>query len=133
MQCSHEDSGLSLIQNMDRGTCDNLHEGKVYMVTLCPSSIIVVSIDASRLRSSLSKPGSSPRQRTLRCFSLAIFVDVRLRETVVIVCDCRTISLIMIFLCLGYIHFGGKGTLNFSTDKTGECSILGIFPNIRRK
>ena len=38
---------------------------------------------------------------------------------VVIVCDCCTISLIAIFLCLGYIHFGGKGTHNFSTDKTG--------------
>ena len=49
---------------------------------------------------------------------------------VVIVCDCCTISLIAIFLCLGYIHFGGKGTHNFSTGKTGGCSILGIFPNI---
>ena len=57
--------------------------------------------------------------------SLAIFVDVRLRETVVIICDCRTISLITIFLCLGYIHFGGKGTHNFSTEETGGCSILG--------
>ena len=36
-------------------------------------------------------------------------------------------------LCLGYIHFGGKGTHNFSTGKTGGCSILGIFPNIRCK
>jgi hypothetical protein len=44
---------------------------------------------------------------------------------VVIVCDCCTISLIAIFLCLGYIHFGGKGTHNFSTDKTGEGSISG--------
>ena len=42
---------------------------------------------------------------------------------VVIVCDCCTISLIAIFLCLGYIHFGGKDTHNFSTDKTGGCSI----------
>ena len=66
-------------------------------------------------------------------FILAIFVDVRLRETVVIVCDCRTISLITIFLSLGYIHFGGKGTHNFSTDKTGGCSISGFFPNIRCK
>ena len=40
---------------------------------------------------------------------------------VVIVCDCCTISLIAIFLCLGYIHFGGKGTHNFSTDKMGEA------------
>ena len=52
---------------------------------------------------------------------------------VVIVCDCCTISLIAIFLCLGYIHFGGKGTHNFSTDKTGGCSISVFFPNIRCK
>ena len=52
---------------------------------------------------------------------------------VVIVCDCCTISLIAIFLCLGYIHFGGKGTHNFSTDKTGGCSISGLFPHIRSK
>ena len=58
---------------------------------------------------------------------------IRLRETIVIICDCCTISLIAIFLCLGYIHFGGKGTHNFSTDKTGGGSILGICPNIRRK
>ncbi len=44
---------------------------------------------------------------------------------VVIVCDCCTISLIAIFLCLGYIHFGGKGTHNFSTDKMGGGSISG--------
>ena len=56
-----------------------------------------------------------------------------LSRTEVIICDCCTISLIAIFLCLGYIHFGGKGTHNFLTGKTGGCSILGIFPNIRRK
>ena len=36
---------------------------------------------------------------------LSIFVDVRLRETIVIIGDCSTVSLITIFLCLGYIHF----------------------------
>ena len=51
---------------------------------------------------------------------------------VVIVCDCCTISLIAIFLCLGYIHFGGKGTHNFSTDKTGGGEHFGG-PNNRRK
>ena len=45
-------------------------------------------------------------------FSLAIFVDVRLRETVVIVCDCRTISLITIFLCLGELSGFGKDERN---------------------
>ena len=44
---------------------------------------------------------------------------------VVIVCDCCTISLIAIFLCLGYIHFGGKGTHNFSTDKMGGGAFRG--------
>ena len=81
----------------------------------------------------LAKTGKFSKAKDTTMFSLAIFVDVRLRETVVIVCDCRTISLIAIFLCLGYIHFGGKGTHNFSTGKTGGCSILGIFPNIRCK
>ena len=81
----------------------------------------------------LAKTGKFSKAKDTTMFSLAIFVDVRLRETVVIVCDCRTISLITIFLCLGYIHFGGKGTHNFSTGKTGGCSILGIFPNIRCK
>ena len=52
---------------------------------------------------------------------------------VVIVCDCCTISKVAIFLCLGYIHFGGKGTHHLSTDKTGGCSILGYFPLIRLK
>ena len=51
---------------------------------------------------------------------------------VVIVCDCCTISLIAIFLCLGYIHFGGKGTHNFSNDKTGGCSIS-FFSDVRCK
>ena len=81
----------------------------------------------------LVKAGKFSKAKDTTMLSLAIFVDVRLRETVVIVCDCRTISLITIFLCLGYIHFGGKGTHNFSTGKTGGCSILGIFPNIRCK
>ena len=81
----------------------------------------------------LVKAGKFSKAKDTTMLSLAIFVDVRLRETVVIVCNCCTISLIAIFLCLGYIHFGGKGTHNFSTDKTGGCSILGIFPNIRRK
>lgn len=76
----------------------------------------------------LVKTGKFSKAKGTTMLSLAIFVDVRLRETVVIICDCRTISLITIF-----IHFGGKGTHNFSTDKTGGCSILGIFPNIRRK
>ena len=73
----------------------------------------------------LVKAGKFSKAKDTTMLSLAIFVDVRLRETVVIVCDCRTISLIAIFLCLGYIHFGGKGTHNFSTDKTGGCSISG--------
>ena len=51
---------------------------------------------------------------------------------VVIVCDCCTISLITIFLCLGYIHFGGKGTHNFSTDKMGGGSISGGANNRRK-
>ena len=58
----------------------------------------------------LVKAGKFSKAKDTTMLSLAIFVDVRLRETVVIVCDCRTISLIAIFLCLGYIHFGGKGT-----------------------
>jgi len=57
---------------------------------------------------------------------LAIFVDVRLRETVVIIGDCSAVSLITIFLGLGYIHFDGKGTHIFSIDKTGGCSIFGV-------
>ena len=73
----------------------------------------------------LVKAGKFSKAKDTTMLSLAIFVDVRLRETVVIVCDCRTISLIAIFLCLGYIHFGGKGTHNFSTEETGGCSILG--------
>ena len=58
--------------------------------------------------------------------SLAIFVDVRLCETVVIIADGRTVSLIAIFLCLGYIHSGCKGTHIFPTGKTGGCSIFGV-------
>ena len=81
----------------------------------------------------LVKAGKFSKAKNTTMLSLAIFVDVRLRETIVIICDCCTISLIAIFLCLGYIHFGGKGTHNFLTGKTGGCSILGIFPNIRRK
>ena len=36
---------------------------------------------------------------------------------VVIVCDCCTISLIAIFLCLGYIHFGAKVHTIFQMTK----------------
>ena len=64
---------------------------------------------------------------------LAILVDVRLRETIVIVLECRAVSLIAIFLCCGYIHCGGKGTHIFSTGKMGGCSISGVFPNSTSK
>ena len=57
---------------------------------------------------------------------LAILVDVRLRETVVVVADCRTVPLVAIFLCLGYIHNGSKSTHMFQRGQTGGCSILGV-------
>ena len=75
----------------------------------------------------LVKIGKLSKTKDTTMLSLAIFFDVRLRETVVVICDCCTISRVAIFLCLGYIHSEGKGTHNFPTYKTGGCSISWFF------
>ena len=74
----------------------------------------------------LAETGQLSKAKDTPVPGLAILVGVRLRETVVIIADCRAVSPVTVFLCLGYIHSGGKGKYLFQRDKTDGCSILGV-------
>ena len=65
----------------------------------------------------LAETGQLTKTKDTAVPGLPILVDVRLRETVVIIADCRAVSLFTVFPCLGYIHSGAKVRIFFQPAK----------------